>query len=65
MSDNIPLGRYQRKGYVVLMGLLQFLSMVMLYQANEPSQTTVTVLLFALNLTGAFLDVIVDALMVT
>ena len=65
LSDNLPLCGSRRKSYVVLMGLLQFLSLWCVFAFEVQNAMAVAGLLFVTSLTGAYLDVLVDALMVT
>ena len=46
------------------MGFLQFASLAFLFLAQTQNELTISVMCFLANLSGAFLDVIVDALMV-
>lgn len=64
ISDNVPLFGTKRKSYVVLLGLLQFVSLLAIYLLDIQSEVTFAVLLFAIQVTGAYLDVLVDAMMV-
>lgn len=65
MSDNIPIFGYKRKSYVIILGFLQFSSLMSMYIFEFESPKVVTAVLFCASLSGAFLDVIVDALMVS
>ena len=64
MSDKLPLFGYKRKSYIILMGFLQFSSLfsIFLFEISDPKY--ITMCMFLSRLSGAFLDVIVDALMV-
>ena len=64
-SDNVPIMGTRRKSHVVIMGLLQFLSLVSVFVFDLQSKSAVATMLFCASLSGAYLDVIVDALMVT
>ena len=64
ISDNIPICGSKRKSYVVILGALQFLSLLFLYLFETENEKVVSGLLFLTSLSGAYLDVIVDALMV-
>ena len=63
-SDNVPIFGSKRKSYVVILGLLQFLSLLPMVIFEIESPKVVSGLLFLSSLSGAYLDVIVDALMV-
>ena len=65
ISDNFPIFGHYRKSYVILMGFIQFASLFYIFMFLPESKSQLMCLLFLCNMTGAFLDVIVDALMVT
>ena len=64
IADNIPLFGSRRKNYIVLNGLLIFCSMFLLSLNLSSSPSYLTLLLFLNSLACAFVDVVVDALMV-
>jgi hypothetical protein len=64
VSDNVPIFGSKRKSYVVIMGLLQFVSLIVVFLFEVKDEKYVTALLFMASLSGAYLDVLVDALMV-
>jgi MFS family permease len=64
ISDNVPLFGSKRRSYVILMGALQFLSLVSIFLFQITNEKTISALLFLSALSGAYLDVLVDALMV-
>ena len=65
VSDNVPLLGSKRRAYVIVMGALQFLSLFICFFFEVSNTNLLTALLFLSSLSGAYLDVIVDALMVT
>jgi MFS family permease len=64
ISDNLPLFGSKRKSYVILMGFIQFSSLFSVYFFNVENEWQLASLLFLSSLSGAYLDVLVDALMV-
>lgn len=64
MSDKVPFFGYKRKSYIILMGMMQFGSLFALYFFEISDPKYLTICNFLRLLSGAFLDVIVDALMV-
>lgn len=65
ISDNVPIFGSKRKGYVILLGTIQFISLVTFFLVEITDPKVITFLLFMASLSGAYMDVIVDALMVT
>ena len=65
ISDNVPINGSKRKNYVILLGALQFVSLATFWVFDISNVNSIAGLLFLANLSGAYLDVIVDALMVT
>ena len=64
ISDNVPLFGSRRKSYLLIMSLLQFVSMIVLGVQHSDNESLAVGMLFCSNLSIAFSDVIVDALMV-
>lgn len=64
MSDKLPLFGYKRKSYIVLMGMCQFVGLFSIYYFEISDLKYLIFCNFLARLSGAFLDVIVDALMV-
>ena len=64
MSDNVSIMCYKRKSYVIIMGMLQFMALFSLFIFELENEWIITLCLFLSSLSGAFLDVLVDALMV-
>ena len=65
IADNFPLFGSRRRNYIVLNGCLQFLTLFVLSFDLFSSPLFITVMLFFNALSSAFVDVVVDALMVT
>lgn len=64
MSDKLPFLGYKRKSYIVLMGAFQFVGLFSIYYFEISDLKYLIFCNFLSRLSGAFLDVIVDALMV-
>ena len=64
LSDNVPILGYKRKSYVVIMGMMQFLALLSFFIFEFTDEWAITLCLFLSSMSGAFLDVLVDALMV-
>lgn len=64
ISDTFPIFGTRKKSYIVLMGMLQFVTAwaIALVRFKEPYM--ICVLGFLMNLSSAFMDVVVDGLMV-
>ena len=65
LSDNVAMFGSKRRSYVVLMGLLQFISLLAVFLFELKDERIITFMVFLASLSGAYLDVLVDALMVT
>lgn len=64
MSDNIPIFGYYRKSYLVLMGILQFVSLFTIYYGGVYTKPlSFTILLTLANLSEAVVNVVTDALL--
>lgn len=63
ISDNIPIAGTRRKSYIVLMGILQFLSLISIYFLHSSTPVAVAVCLFFAALSEAFVNVVADAIM--
>lgn len=64
MSDNVPIFGYFRKSYLILMGLLQFVTLLSIYKGelyNEPLRFTI--LLTVANFSEAVVNVVTDAIL--
>lgn len=64
ISDTFPICGTRKKSYIIVMGLLQFVTAWMIAMINFKHPIMVCVLGFFMNLASAFMDVVVDGLMV-
>ena len=64
ISDTFPIMGTRKKSYIMLMGLLQFVTAFTIATVNFESPVVVCALGFFMNLASAFMDVVVDGLMV-
>jgi len=62
ISDNLPIAGTKRKSYVVLMGLLQFASLLSVYVFEISHALSVALLLSVSSMCIAFINVVVDAI---
>lgn len=63
ISDNLPIAGTRRKSYIVLMGFVQFLSLVFIYSTHNFSPLGVAILLTLTAMSEAFVNVVADAIM--
>lgn len=63
ISDNIPILGTRRKSYLVIMGILQFVSLITIYFMHASSAMLVAVCLTFAALSEAFVNVVADAIM--
>ena len=64
VSDTFPIFGTRKKSYLALMGMLQFITAWIIAMCTIKSAYTVAALGFLMNLASAFMDVVVDGLMV-
>jgi hypothetical protein len=64
ISDNISLCGTKRKSYIVVMGLLQFFSLIYLYANPDLSIFSVTLCLVLVSFSESFVNVVSYGLMV-
>ena len=62
ISDNLPLAGTKRKSYVIIMGLLQFSSLLSIYVFEITHGLSVALLLCVCSMSLAFTNVVVDAI---
>jgi len=62
ISDNVPLAGSKRKSYVILMGFLQFFSLISVYAFEITHGLSVAILLSISSMCIAFINVVVDAI---
>ena len=65
LSDNVKICGSKRKSYIIILGFLQFSSLMALFLFDPSDPKIVVFAQFLSNLSCAFSDVIVDAMMVT
>jgi hypothetical protein len=64
ISDNVPIAGTRRKSYIILMGILQFIALVLIYLFVENANAlTVSALLTMAARSEAFVNVVADAIM--
>lgn len=64
ISDNVPIMGTRRKSYIVLMGIVQFCSLVAIYFLNETKTAlSISILLTFSAMSEAFVNVVADAIM--
>ena len=64
ISDNVPLCGTRRKSYLVIMGIVQFLSLFSIYAFVYDDALVVAFVLACASLSEAFTNVVSDAIMV-
>ena len=62
ISDNLPIAGTKRKSYVIIMGLLQFISLLSVYVFEISHALSVALLLSVTSMCIAFINVVVDAI---
>lgn len=62
ISDNLPMAGTKRKSYVILMGFLQFVSLLSVYAFEITHGLSVAILLSISSMCIAFINVVVDAI---
>lgn len=64
ISDNVPICGTRRKSWLILMGLFQFLMLILVSTLEPRDPLVVTLLLAGASLSEAFVNVVSDAIMV-
>ena len=64
VADTVPIFGSRKKSWLVIMGLLQFISLTLVSYLTIPVAEYAALLLATMSFSGAFIDVIMDALMV-
>lgn len=64
IADTVPIFGSRKKSWLVIMGLLQFISLTLVSYLTIPVAEYAALLLATMSFSGAFIDVIMDALMV-
>lgn len=62
ISDNISIAGSKRKPYIVIMGLLQFVSLIYAFVNNSKKAGIVTSMMTLVSFSIAFQEAVVDAL---
>lgn len=63
LSDNVPIMGTNRKSYIILMGIIQFLSLISIFFLHETNGLTISLFLTMAAMTEAFVNVVADAIM--
>ena len=64
ISDNVPICGTRRKSYLIIMGLIQFVSLLTLFLLLPEDPVVVCVLVAITSMSMAFTNVVSDAIMV-
>jgi len=64
IADQCPILGSRKKAWLIIMGLLQFISLTIAAHADIPDAHIMALLLALMSFSGAFVDVIIDAMMV-
>lgn len=63
LSDNVPIAGTNRKSYIILMGIIQFLALISIYFLHETNGLVISGFLTVAAMTEAFVNVVSDAVM--
>lgn len=63
LSDNIPIMGTNRKSYIILMGIIQFIALISIYFLHETNGLVIASFLTVAAMTEAFVNVVSDAIM--
>lgn len=63
LSDNVPIMGTNRKSYIIMMGIIQFLALITIYFMHESNGMVIAGLLTCAAMTEAFVNVVSDAIM--
>lgn len=64
ISDNVPICGTRRKSYLVIMGLIQFITLFSIYAFTYDDPLAVAIVLAFASMSEAFTNVVSDAIMV-
>lgn len=64
ISDNLPILGLKRKSYIIMMGLIQFICLASIYVFEVENGFYVTLLLCASSMALAFINVVIDAIII-
>lgn len=63
LSDNVPIAGTNRKSYIILMGIIQFIALISIYFLHETNGLVISMFLTVAAMTEAFVNVVSDAIM--
>lgn len=63
LSDNVPIAGTNRKSYIILMGIIQFISLISIFFLHETNGLVISCFLTVAAMTEAFVNVVSDAIM--
>ena len=63
LSDNVPILGSKRRSYIMIMGIVQFISLISIYALNENTANGVAFLLMVASISESFVNVVADAIM--
>jgi MFS-type transporter involved in bile tolerance (Atg22 family) len=64
ISDNVPICGTRRKSWLIIMGILQFITIISLALTEPKDPLAVALILATASLSEAFVNVVSDAIMV-
>jgi hypothetical protein len=64
LSDNVPIAGSRRKSYIIIMGVLQFVALLMAYWLHASTALGVALCLMFAALSEAFVNTVSEAMMV-
>lgn len=64
LSDSVPIYGSRKKAWLIIMGILQFVSLTIAALVKIHNPNVMAIVLSFMAFSGAFIDVIADALMV-
>lgn len=63
LSDNVPIAGTNRKSYIIIMGIVQFVALISIYFLHETNGLVISAFLTVAAMTEAFVNVVSDAIM--
>ena len=63
LSDNVPILGTNRKSYIIMMGIIQFIALISIYFLHETNGMVIASFLTVAAMTEAFVNVVSDAIM--
>ena len=64
ISDNVPICGTRRKSWLIIMGVVEFISLIILFFTLPEDPLIVTLLLMVASMAIAFINVVSNAIMV-